>query len=645
MLIIKKCLFPAIVLLLWGFTSFSQTPDGYTIKTKKAIALFEESEMFMVRRQYEQAIILLDEALLKNDNFVEAYARKAHIYGQMREQELSRANYAKVIELAPDSPYFSRAYYFLAEVALRRGEYGKAEELVDKFMSIQPIQRDLAPYAAIIKRNILYTRDNAENSLDFKPRPLPKEVNNIMMQYFPVLTADENTIIFTGRKGSTMQYDEDIYFCTKDENGKWSKPQSISDVINTQYNEGTCSISADGRTLIFTNCQGRRSYGGCDLFITQKVGDEWSKPMNLGPEVNSRFWESQPSLSADGRTLYFVSTRPTGLGKRDIYVTYQNVDRTWSRPKNLGTPINTEEDEVSPFIHANGQTLYFSSDGHPGFGSFDLYVTEMEQNAWQEPKNLGYPLNTFEEQVSLFVTADGKKGYYSNENPANKVGPISEIYEFEMPEEIQVKNKTNFVKGRIIDNETREYLQAKVDLINLDGNKLISTITSDNVSGEYLMVITEGSEYALYVNKKGYVFKSMRFDYLDQTDQESIVIDIYLDPIKSGSLTVLNNIFFDFDKYDLKEKSYPEMDKILVFLEENAEVNIGIAGHTDNEGNAAYNKELSLNRAKSVYQYLIDKGVATERLRYRGYGQEQPIAPNDSEENKQKNRRIEFVIL
>lgn len=635
-----------ILLTLSALSVIAQRSIPLTSKSKKAIAYYQESEMFMVRRQSEEALRLLDLAIDKDDKFVEAYFRKGKIYDRMRDQqEEVRANFTKVVELAPNDPRFSATYYYLSEIALKQGKYDEAKGLVNSFLAIQPIDRTLAPLAGKILKSIKFTEENIGKNLPFNPRPLPELVNKLQLQYFPVLTADQQALFFTGRHGLSMAYDEDIYVSEKDENGEWKAPESISATINSPNNEGTCTISGDGRTLIFTSCLGRKTFGSCDLFVSYKVGNEWTRPKNLGNTINSRYWESQPSLSADGRTLYFVSDRKGGLGNRDIYVSYLKKEGTWSPALNLGTPVNTEDDEVSPFIHANGRTLYFSSDGHPGFGSFDLFSTETAEHKWSEPKNLGYPINTYEEQVSLFVTSDGKKGYYANENLSNRVGAKSAIYEFEIPEEMQVENKSNFVKGRIIDNETREYLQAKVELYELSGNKLMASVRSDKVSGNYLMVITEGSDYALYVNKTGYLFKSMTFNYSSDANLEPVYIDIYLDPIKKGSKTVLNNLYFEFDKYELQEKSSTELDRIKLFLEGNPTINIGIAGHTDNAGSENYNMELSINRAKSVYDYLTAVGVPKERLKYRGYGQKDPLAPNDSEENKQKNRRIEFVIL
>ncbi len=635
-----------IILLTFGvFQLFAQKNIPLTTKNKKAIAFYQESKNPTIRRQYEEALRLLNLAIDKDDEFVEAYFAKAKIYDIMHESDLSGENFSKVVSLAPEDARFSNAYYYLAEYALKKGEYDKSKKLVDQFFAIQPMDRALASQAKKIVKSINYTKENIDNNLPFNPQPLPDNVNRLMLQYFPVLTADQQSIFFTGREGLSGAYDEDIYVSTKDANGKWKDPKPISKMINSSFNEGTCTISGDGRKLIFTSCLGRKTYGGCDLFISYKRGDEWSKPKNLGATINSRYWESQPSLSPDGRTLYFVSDRRGGIGNRDIYVSYLKKDGTWSPALNLGKPVNTEDDEVSPFIHANGTTLYFSSDGHPGFGSFDLFSSETKDLKWSDPKNLGYPINTYEEQVSLFVTSDGKKGYYANENLTNRIGAKSALYEFTIPEELQVKNKSNFVKGRIIDSETNEYLSANVELIDLSTNEVISSVISDATSGEYLMVLTEGADYGLYVNKKAYLFKSMTFNYESEASLEPVYIDIHLDPIKKGKLTILNNLFFDFDKYELKEKSATELDKLIQFLELNPSIKIGIAGHTDNAGKESYNLALSLNRAKAVYNYLSEQGIEKSRLKFRGYGQTKPIAPNDTEENKSKNRRIEFVIL
>ena len=383
--------------------------------------------------------------------------------------------------------------------------------------------------------------------------------------------------------------------------------------------------------------------GSCDLYISYKLGDEWTDPENMGTNINSRNWESQPSLSADGRMLYFVSDRTGGYGKRDIWKSHW-VDGKWTKSVNLGATINTADEEVSPFIHVNGQTLYFSSKGFLGMGGFDIFYSEWQGGKWTAPKNLGYPINTADDQVSLFITADGKKGYYSYEQKgANSYKSL--LYDFQVPEAIRIKSKSNYIAGKVLNIETKRPLQAKVELYDINADSLKSTVTSDSLTGDYLQILTDGSEYALYVSQTGYIFESLRFDYQESQDREPILIDIFLKPIRSGSTSTMNNIFFDVDEYKIKQKSSTELNKTVLFLQTNPSIRIEIAGHTDNSGSDSHNQQLSLNRAKAVYEFLINQEINPKRLGYKGYGSTVPVAPNDSEENRQLNRRIEFKIL
>jgi outer membrane protein OmpA-like peptidoglycan-associated protein len=422
-------------------------------------------------------------------------------------------------------------------------------------------------------------------------------------------------------------------------------PTSLSKNINTPLNEGTCTISADGRRLIFTSCSGRDGVGSCDLYESRKVGDVWTTPKNLGRNVNTNEWESQPSLSADGRTLYFVSDRRSGLGRRDIWISKLDESGTWTRAVNAGKEINSIFDEISPFIHANDKTLYFASNGLPGFGGYDIFFAERDSSTWETPKNIGNVVNDHDDQFSFFITADGQKGYYSHEETLPSGFSRSKIYEVEIPKESQVRFRSNYVKGIIRDKVSREPLSATIELINIEKNTMVSLVESDSVSGEYLMVLTQGAEYALYVNKRGYLFKSYNFNYSAVTDFKPIIIDIDLERAAEGSMAVLNNIFFDVDKYDLKSKSMTELQKLARFMQENPQIRVEVSGHTDNSGQPAYNKQLSERRAFSVYNYLIQQGILKNRLVPVGYGADRPIAGNDSEAGRQQNRRIEFRII
>ena len=638
-----------LILLLWlaiETTVSAQSVHQYTSKSKKAIESYEKSTNFFMRRQYGYALELLHYAVKKDNNFSEAHYRLGKIYYAMRNEAQARDHFQKVVKQQPNDPRFADAHLLLANLYFGEGDYDKAQALIQQIMQMEQVASVIKEDARYLADNIAFTKQEINNPLPYNPQPVGGEMNQLALQYFPVLTVDQQTLIFTGRRGITPQYDEDIFISEKDSQGNWKIPSSLSENINSPLNEGTCTIAADGRTLIYTACEGRGGFGSCDLYITRKTGNQWSSPQNLGAGVNSRAWESQPSLSADGRTLYFVSDRAGGVGRMDIYVSHLNDSSVWSAAENVGPEINTPRDEVSPFIHVNGQTLYFASNGRPGFGGYDLYFSEND-GQWSAPKNLGYPINTYQDQASLFITADGRDGYYSDEETQDNHAVSSKIYQFEIPESIRVANRSSYVQGTVYNAATQQPLKASIELIDLQEQQKIAQVYSDSITGKYLMVLTEGADYALYANRPNFLFKSLTFDYQKQESDvlQPVTIDIYLDPVEKGRETVLNNIFFNTDKYDIKEKSKPELNKIATFLQENPDIRIAINGHTDNVGAPDYNQTLSTNRAKAVYEYLVDTGVSADRLAYRGYGQDKPIAPNDTEVGRQKNRRIAFEVL
>ncbi len=634
----RSCFFILTLSLTFMVPSWAQ----YHTKSKKAIKYFEKSGELLRSRNYSDAVTYLEMAIDKDPNFAEAHLRLGTNYLSLGDYANARGYLESAVALIPNDPKTVGAYLALADIYYREGSYQRSLGLIDKLKSFNPPPR-IAQQVLKLEEGARFALDQINNPLPFDPKPLPDNINEFDLQYFPVLTADQKTMIFTRRRSRDPQFDEDMVISTREEDGNWTTPESISDNINTKFNEGTCTISANGRTIIFTSCSGRTSMGSCDLYISYKLGDEWTEPENMGTKINSRSWESQPSLSADGKILYFVSDRSGGFGKRDIWMS-QWIAGSWSKAVNLGATINTAEEEVSPFIHVNGQTLYFSSQGFTGMGGYDIFFSEMKNGKWSAPKNLGYPINTADDQVSLFITADGETGYYSYEQKGQN-SYRSLLYEFSVPEAIQVSNKSNYISGKVLDVQTRQPLKAQVELFDINADSLKSVVASDSLTGEYMQILTEGSEYALYVSRPGYLFESLRFDYQESRDRDPINIDIFLKPIKSGIAATMNNIFFEVDKYDLKEKSRTELNKTVRLLESNPSLRIEISGHTDNSGSDTHNQQLSLNRARAVYQYLVDHGIDPKRLKYKGYGSSVPVAANDTEENRQLNRRIEFRVL
>jgi outer membrane protein OmpA-like peptidoglycan-associated protein/tetratricopeptide (TPR) repeat protein len=636
-----------LLTILFLFTSaFAAAQLPLDTKSKKAIEYYTEADNFRVRGQFSQAIMLLNEAIQKDRSFTEAYYRLGIVYMTMKEFPQAIQNLEKGLSLTKDPRKQKVFWYDLGESYFTNGQYDKAEETLKKFLDVEVQNKSRIDRARLLLSNVDFARESSKNTSAYKVRRLSDTVNAFVMQYFPVLTADQQSLIFTRRMGGGPSDDEDLVITRKNKRGRWAEPASLSKNINTRLTEGTCTISADGRKLIFTSCVGRQGYGSCDLFQSVRIGDEWTEPKNLGPMVNSSEWESQPSLSADGRTLYFVSDRRGGQGRRDIWVSTLNETGQWTRAKNVGKPINTQYDEISPFIHVNNRVLYFASNGQVGFGGYDIFFSERDSAAtWHEPKNMGAPINNNEDQFSLFITADGKKGYYSHEEPREGGYSVSHIYEIDIPEENRIRYASNYVKGIVRDKESHAPLAASIELINIESNETESLVSSDSVSGAYLIVLTQGAEYALYVNKPGYLFRSLNFNYSTVKNFEPIVLDIDLEKATEGTRAVLQNIFFEVDKYELQPKSVTELEKIRRFMSENPTVKIEISGHTDNSGTPAYNQSLSQKRAQSVYDYLVAHGVQPGRLFAKGYGADQPIADNSSEEGRQQNRRIEFKVL
>ncbi len=625
----------------------SQAQSKYNTSSNKAIKLYEKAEEFFKKRQFDEGINSLEKAVGIDPNFTEALYRLATTYELFQKFEVAAKYYQRVIASQPDNPRYQGVYIVVANNQLREGNYEEAKQLADKSLLLNPNNQKNTQQAQALLEICTYAIEGMKTPLKFNPTILENPLNQFKIQYFPVLTGDEQTIVFTARKPDQT---DDLFISYK-KDGQWTEPVSISDNINTADNEGTCSISANGRVLVFTYCANmklRNSFGGCDLCISYKVGDEWSEPENLGRNVNSGAKDTQPSLSADGKTLYFSSSRPGGSGGLDIWVSKMDESGKWLPAQNLGTTINTPGNEESPFIHANGRYLYFSSNGFPkmSYGGADLYYSEYTNPGWTTPKNLGYPINNQANQVGLFLTADSERGYYTHEEGQGSFRNFTAVLKsFEVPDTLKPAGISNYVKGTIYDAKTQEKLEAKIELTDINTKTKQSSTTSDPITGEYLFILTQGSEYSLSITRKDYAYKSIAFNYTEGKDIAPIVQDIALDPIGVGIRFTLNNIFFDYNSFALQDKSKTELDELVKFMQENPKVKGEISGHTDNVGDRAANDTLSLKRAQSVFNYLVEKGVASDRLKYQGYGDRRPAESNATEEGRAKNRRIEFEIL
>jgi outer membrane protein OmpA-like peptidoglycan-associated protein len=611
---------------------------------RKAQEAYEQAAKRYAERKPAEALDLYRKAIEKDPQFGEAYFQVARLYDADRQPEQAADWYDKALKYKPDSPVTLPAYAWLGSFSLKKGAYANArfylENLLAKALA-SPLARRAERQLATVK----FAEEAMKHPLPFRVSRLPDAVNVFDSQYFPVLTADQETLLFTGIEKPLG--DEDLYVSHRSDDGAWSKPASLSNVINTADNEGTAALSADGRTLVFTVCQGRRrGFGNCDLYVSYRSGDDWSNPENLGADVNSPSWDSQPALSADGRTLYFVSDRPGGVGKRDLWVCRRDSTGRWGEARNLGRGINTPDDDVSPFLHANGRTLFFASEGYVGMGGFDLWMTERQGTGWSKPENLGYPLNTHEDQVGLYVTADGKKGFYSVEERIEKDRRRSSLYECTMPEQLSARFKrANVLKGLVLDARSRQPVGAEVEIFNLTTNQPEGRVATDPTTGAYTAVLTAGGQYAVTVSRAGYFFKSLSFDFSGKNAGDDQRLDLLLEPLRKDTREVLNNVFFESGKWELDEKSKPELDKLVRLLKGNPTLRLEISGHTDDVGDDRKNLDLSQKRANSVRDFLLQAGIAAGRLETKGFGETRPVVPNTSDEARRQNRRIEAKIL
>ncbi len=620
-----------IVLLILSINIYAQSPNP------KAKEFYDKALKNITERKSVEAIENLQKAIEKDSTFADPYFKLGQINEAARNQENAIKFYKKAIELRPNDPLLTQGYTYIGTRLVKAGEYAKAKEYLS--FSIKNVPQN-SPVMKQLTRQLEQCKfgEEAKNTaMPFKAAEMGATINFKNKQYFPVLTADNETLIFTARSDDG---DENLY-TSQLINGNWSAPKSISDKINTTANEGTCSISADGRTLVFTSCDGKNSLGSCDLYISKKVGEEWTTPENLGGSVNTPFWEAQPSLSNDGRVLYFSSDRQGGYGRKDLWMSELKESNTWTKAINLGDVINTANDEISPFVHANGHTLFFASDGHLGMGGLDLFMTESKIGIYTKPENLGFPINTHEDQVALFISADGSTGYYSSD-----VKPDIKLFQFDIPTKLAEKFKrASYVKGTVKDATNQQNLSAEIELIDLKTNKVVEKTISDAITGQYTAVLPNGSQYGLFINKKEYFFKSLTFNFSEKTEADGKTIDILLDPIKKDVKTVLNNIFFDSGKAELRPESFTELDKLQLLLVQNPSLQVEISGHTDDVGKETENQLLSEKRALAVANYLTQKGINPQQIKVKGYGKTKPIVPNTSDENRQINRRIEMSIL
>jgi flagellar motor protein MotB len=597
------------------------------LPARKAERFYEKGVENLKLRDFEEAEEYFKRAQQADPAFHLPYLSLIRIYQRLGQETKLVAEQKAYLRNIPEDRLSSQIVEDLAKNAIQQGFYDSAAFYLSKIP--QP--------DALLLASLDFAGDQLNTTTDgLEISPLPPAINQFDYQYLPVLTIDGKIMIYTARKD--WQSDENIVWSFYEAEG-WSPAVSISDKINSRYNEGACTISANGRTLIFTACEGRKSYGNCDLYVSYRVGEDWSEPENLGEAVNSGSWDSQPSLSPDAKTLYFVSNRPGGQGGKDIWMSRWEQGG-WTVAENLGMAVNTPYDETTPYLYFDNSTLFFASNGRVGMGGFDLFFSRKD-TSWTEPQNLGYPINTYRDEVSLFLQSDGSVGFFAQEGKrADGRLEYSQLVHFEVPQSIKAKlEPVYYVTGRVFDRTVRTPLRASMEIVDLASSEKLYLTESDSLTGQYFLALPHRGSYGAFVEKKGYLFEDLAFDGMDQATD---TVNIGLQPLDVGARMVLENIYFAFDSDSLNQNSREELMRVVDLLKQYPTIRIEISGHTDSRGSFTYNQELSTRRAKSVYDFLIQQGITAGRLEYKGYADRLLLEEKNPE--SARNRRIEMQI-
>jgi outer membrane protein OmpA-like peptidoglycan-associated protein len=603
------------------------------LKTPAEMAVAKAKDL-IASEKYQEAVQLLKETLEESPDDAEALFFMGTAYQGLNQGEKAQE-------------YFSRSNNIYQ--SLLKGKSFGANEAI-KLHMLQYRQRYAEEQPVLAKANATMK----------DPIRLREPINTEFEDYFPMLDPMGTRLYFTSKRPNTKNVrsvlkskspakketeitrpqnsDDDIYFVDKT-GDVWSDPVKLPEPLNTDENDGTASFSANGELMVLAACGLPDAIGSCDLYFSTKENEQWMAPKNMGNVVNSSDWDSQPTLSYDGSKIFFSSGRCNGYGETDIYMIEKNNFGEWGIPVNLGPIVNTPFNEYSPFFSQDGKTLYFSSNGHPGFGGMDIFKTVYENGKWSVPVNLGKPLNTAGDDRFFTIGGSGEIGYFASDRD----GKGLDLYQIEIPEEMRPQ-PTIIITGTVTNAKTNSVVSAYVMVEDINTNELIA-VNKSNSSGKYLAVLPAGRTYSVSANKEGFFFYSQSFDVPKQTKYQEIIKDIQLKPIEKGTKVVINNIFFETGKAILTPQSHLELEKAFDLLRTNPSMVIEVGGHTDNIGDEESNMKLSHDRAKAVREYLVNRGINTDRIQAKGYGELNPIATNDTDDGRKANRRTEFVIL
>lgn len=615
--------------------------NGFAQTNSKAQKQFEKVREYYQSNDIKRATEQAQKIVAKYPDFINASLLLADIYKDLKETLLE----IKYLKIAKQYSSNSAIIYRLGEAHYSIGKYQNSLDGFKEYLQSKTVSEKRNIEVQLKIKNCEFAIFAMKNPVEFEPERLSENINSENDEYWPSLSLDQQTLVFTRLFKTQGQRPQEDFFIAEFDSMGWGRASPIID-INTSLNEGAQTLSADGKLLFFTACNRSDGFGSCDIYYSHFSQGKWSIPKNAGNIINSKSWEAQPSFSADKRYLYFSSNRSGGKGQKDIWRAElveisTNGNLIFDKPENLGDSINTMGNEISPFIHPNTKSFYFASDTHVGMGGLDLFTSEIQFNGtFPKPKNLGFPINTFENEQGLNISSDGETAYFSS---ARNSKSGLDIYAFSIGEEMRPE-PVSYVKAKVVDAKTGQPVSAKVELIQLENNKKRMERADGN--GEFLVSLPLGANYAFNVSQLGYLFYSQSFQLEGLRSLDNpFEMEIKLDAVEIGAKMNLYNIYFEVDSFSILSESEPELEILLTFLKNNSDLKVEIQGHTDNSGDSERNLKLSELRAESVKDYLVRHEIEKSRLQSIGFGETVPVASNDTEQGRKLNRRTTIKIL
>lgn len=622
---------------------------------KKAVKQFEKASDAYKAGNYTSAYQYLKIAVEEDPLYADANYMLALINLKKEKKNIKAAKFYLLETIRSCAEYEPYAYYYLADIFYGENKYDSCAKMIKVFLKdVDKIKSDKEyEYAnQLLKFSQFYT-DIYANPVPFEPKVV-EGISTSLDEYLPIISPDNELALFTRKtkleqqrtafQQADVKFKEKFIVSQKQFDGSFDEGEPMPAPFNVQDNEGGATLTIDNRFIYYTVCKytDGGNYYNCDICSSENKNGVWQPIKNLGRNVNTpNNWESQPTVSADGKTIYFVSDRKGGYGGYDIWITHKQDNGEWSVPENAGPNINSPGNEKTPFLHSDSQTLYFGSDGWLGLGGYDIFYMKLgKEKEWKQPKNIGYPINTPDDETGFFVSTDGKQGYFTSNKLKGKGG--WDLYTFDLYEDARPE-KVLFIKGELKDGKTDQPIPARIELKNMK-TKQITNIPVDSTTGKYVAVVAFRNDYLMTIKKEDYAFESKYFSINDPHLSGAVTHNTEIKKIEVGESYQLKDINFATNSYDLTQESKNIIDGFIDFLKENPRVKVEIQGHTDDVGDDKANLILSDNRAKAVYEYMVIRNISPLRLSYKGYGETKPIANNQTEEGKAKNRRTVFVI-